>query len=173
MGIDISNVIPELGEEPISGTSLSDIAHHQLEKVIGFLPEEDPLKKMDKGRAERIRFKSSMRFLRLINEYKKQQPYAVFSPEEYRFGVFHVTKEWIRARFLAYEGQPVKPAAGTGGGGYPGTPADGEYKGRGSSNGQHRSERSLEAMLIIKNPLAVIRIFISKWELRFFCNARG
>lgn len=64
----ISNVIPELGEEPISGTSLSDIAHHQLEKVIGFLPEEDPLKKMDKGRAERIRFKSSMRFLRLINE---------------------------------------------------------------------------------------------------------
>ena len=56
----ISNVIPELGEEPISGTSLWDIAHHQLEKVIGFLPEEDPLKKMDKGRAERIRFKSSM-----------------------------------------------------------------------------------------------------------------
>ena len=163
----ISNVIPELGEEPISGTSLSDIAHHQLEKVIGFLPEEDPLKKMDKGRAERIRFKSSMRFLRLINEYKKQLPYAVFSPEEYRFGVFHVTKEWIRARFLAYEGQPVKRRLELA--------AEDILERLRTENIREETlprsaqiRKSLEAMLIIKNPLAVYKDFYIKMGIADF-----
>lgn len=104
----ISNVIPELGEEPVSGTSLPEIAREQLEKVIVFLPERDPLKETEPDLAERIRFKSTMKYLRLLEEYKKQLPFAVFSPEDYRCGSLLASKEWIHLRFHAYKGQPVR-----------------------------------------------------------------
>ncbi len=39
----IAGVLPELGEEPVFSASLADIAGVQLEKVIGFEPDKNPL----------------------------------------------------------------------------------------------------------------------------------
>ena len=43
----IANVIPELGEEPIFELGFAELAQLQLEGVIGFVPESDPLDTQD------------------------------------------------------------------------------------------------------------------------------
>lgn len=73
----ISNVLPELGEQNISEVSFDEIAQHelkgickfetkyaQMEYIIGCNSEEDE-------RLQRIRFKSSLVFLRELQEYVK------------------------------------------------------------------------------------------------------
>lgn len=104
----ISNVIPELGEEPIYELSFSDIAEIGLENVIGFEPEPDPLEAEDEKWSERVRFKSSPEFAGLLDEYIRKMPDRVFAPFDYEFGRFTVDREWIRERFLAYGKYPVK-----------------------------------------------------------------
>lgn len=104
----ISNVIPELGEEPIYELSFSDIAEIGLENVIGFEPEPDPLEAEDEKWGERVRFKSSPEFAGLLDEYIWKMPDRVFAPFDYEFGRFTVDREWIRERFLAYGKYPVK-----------------------------------------------------------------
>ncbi|MCB6609497.1 ATP-binding domain-containing protein [[Clostridium] symbiosum] len=104
----ISNVIPELGEEPIYELSFSDIAEIGLENVIGFEPEPDPLEVEDEKWIERIRFKSSPDFACLLEEYIQKMPDRIFIPTDYAFGRFTVDRKWIRERFLAYGKYPVK-----------------------------------------------------------------
>lgn len=104
----IANVIPELGEEPIFELGFAELAQLQLEGVIGFVPESDPLDTKDEKFRERVRYKSTLEFVRLLEEYRRQLPYTVFLPEDYRWGRFFVEKEWIRKRFLAYTKFPVK-----------------------------------------------------------------
>lgn len=45
----IANVIPELGEEPIFELGFAELAQLQLEGVIGFVPESDPLDTQDEN----------------------------------------------------------------------------------------------------------------------------
>ena len=104
----IANVIPELGEEPIFALGFAELAQLQLEGVIGFVPESDPFDTQDEKFRERVRYKSTLEFVRLLEEYRRQLPYTVFIPEDYRWGRFLVEKEWIRKRFLAYGKFPVK-----------------------------------------------------------------
>lgn len=104
----ISNVIPELGEEPIYELSLMDIAKIQLERVIDFEPEKDPLVAEDERWMERVRFKSTMEFLGRLEEYIMDMTNRIFSPADYTFGPFTAKGEWIRGRFLAYDKYPVK-----------------------------------------------------------------
>ncbi len=104
----ISNVLPELGEEPIFEASLSDIAELQLEGVVGFEEEKDPLLQDDAGWAERARFKSTMDFVQLLDEYIKQMPSMVFSPSDCSFERFTARAEMIAARYKVYGKYPVK-----------------------------------------------------------------
>ncbi len=104
----ISNVIPELGEEPIYELSFSDIAEIGLENVIGFESEPDPLEIRDEQWAERVRFKSSPDFACLLDEYIQRMPERIFVPADYGSGRFTVDGEWIRERFRAYGKYPVK-----------------------------------------------------------------
>lgn len=104
----ISHVLPELGEEPVFGVSLTDIAEVQLEAVIGFAPDKDPLKSSDNAWAERVRFKSSLDFVKKMDDYIKLMPGRVFAVQDYTFGPFVVPGNWIRARFDAYGKHPVK-----------------------------------------------------------------
>ncbi len=104
----ISNVIPELGEEPIYELSFSDIAEIGLENVIGFEPQRDPLEILDENWMERVRFKSSADFAALLDEYIQEMPERIFIPADYGFGRFLVDGEWIRERFRAYGKYPVK-----------------------------------------------------------------
>lgn len=104
----ISNVIPELGEEPIFELSLVDIAEIQLEHIIQFELDKDPLESYDKKWIERVRFKSTLEFVTLMNEYIKQLPDRIFVPKDYTFDGFTVKSEWIQKRFQAYSRYPVK-----------------------------------------------------------------
>lgn len=104
----ISGVLPELGEEPIFEVSFGDLADVQLEGVIGFEADRDPLQREDAGWSERKRFKSTLAFVRRLQEFVHRIPAIVFTPADYSYGRFTATAEMIDARFQAYEKYPVK-----------------------------------------------------------------
>ncbi|MEN6328309.1 MAG: 3'-5' exonuclease [Syntrophomonas sp.] len=104
----ISNVLPELGEEPIYGMSLADIAEVQLEGIIHFEPDRDPFETTDPQWAERVRFKSTLEFIKMMDEYLARMPETIFRPSDYTFGSFSAPSDWIQSRFAAYHKYPVK-----------------------------------------------------------------
>lgn len=104
----ISNVLPELGEEPIYEMSFADIARVQLEGVIDFEHDKNPLEINDPKWAERVRFKSMPDFIKLMDQYLTRMPETIFDPSDYAFERFFAKSEWIKSRFTAYHKQPVK-----------------------------------------------------------------
>lgn len=104
----ISNVLPELGEEPIYELTFADIAEVQLEGIISFEADKDPLEADDSKWAERTRFKSTLNFLDLLDRYIKQMTEWVFEAQDYTFGRFTAKADWIQERFNAYNNCPVK-----------------------------------------------------------------
>lgn len=104
----ISNVLPELGEEPIYEMSLVDIARIQLEGIIQFEIDKDPLETKDPAWAERVRIKSGIDFVDMMDQYLKQAVLKYFEPVDYEFGRFKAAKEWIRTRYNTYQKYPVK-----------------------------------------------------------------
>ncbi len=104
----ISGVIPELGEEPVFELGLDDIAGIQLERVIGFVPAGDPLEDHDEAWVRRVRFKSTLEFVKRMDRYIEELPGRIFEPADYTSGTFTAPGEWIMARFLAYGRYPVK-----------------------------------------------------------------
>ncbi len=104
----ISGVLPELGEEPICGLSLAEIAKVQLDGIIGFETDKDPLAENDAGWERRARFKSGLSFVALLEEYLMQIPGIAFEAADYCFGGFTETAERISVRFMAYGKYPVK-----------------------------------------------------------------
>ncbi|MFR6332558.1 MAG: hypothetical protein ACLUOI_29740 [Eisenbergiella sp.] len=76
----ISNVIPELGEEPIFELNLSELAKIQLEGLIEFEPDKDPLERQDEAWAQRVQFKSTMEFVSMMDRYIEQLPDLIFKP---------------------------------------------------------------------------------------------
>ncbi len=103
----ISNVLPELGEEPIFEISFNDLAEVQLENVIGFEPDRVDRRKDEKEWRRRVQYKSTLSFVRQMDEYIARLPERVLDPKEYRYNRFSVSAEWIRTRFGAYPGQPL------------------------------------------------------------------
>ncbi|HPT70358.1 MAG TPA: helicase, partial [Syntrophomonas sp.] len=104
----IANVLPELGEEPVNEITLAEIARVQLEGIIHFEPDKDPLVTDDHKWAERVRFKSTLDFIKLMDEYLAKMPETILEPSDYTCGGFSVESEWIQSRFAAYYKHPVK-----------------------------------------------------------------
>jgi len=104
----ISTVLPELGEETVNGMSFADIAEVQLGKIIRFETDKDSLEMDDPGWAERVRFKSTLNFVKLMDEYLSRMPEIIFKPVDCTFGRFTAGAEWIKSRFMAYSKYPVK-----------------------------------------------------------------
>jgi DNA helicase-2/ATP-dependent DNA helicase PcrA len=104
----ISNVLPELGEEPIYEMSFADIAGIQLDGVIQLEPDRDPLETDDPAWAERVRFKSGIDFVAMMDQYLEHAVLAHFEPVDYEYGRFKATQEWILTRYHAYRNYPVK-----------------------------------------------------------------
>ncbi len=104
----ISKVLPELGEEPICGMSFFDIAELHLDGVLNFEPDKDPFEAKDPKWTERVRFKSTIGFLKQIEEYLSHLPDIIFEPSDYHFGSFTAESEWIKKRFAAYYNVPIK-----------------------------------------------------------------
>lgn len=103
----ISNVLPELGEEPIYELSFSDIAKMQLEGIIEFEEDKDPLEVHDEKWVERTSFKSTLHFVKLLDSYIERMDAIVFKPTDYVYGRFVAKAEQIEERFRAYNRFPV------------------------------------------------------------------
>ncbi len=103
----ISNVLPELGEEPIYELSFSDIARIQLDKNFDFEEDKDPLETHDEKWCQRIRFKSTLDFVKQLDAYIEQLPNIVFEPKDYTYGCFTAKTDMIKERFLAYSRYPI------------------------------------------------------------------
>lgn len=104
----ISNVLPELGEEPVYELGFSDIAFVQLEKVIDYEDDIDPFENDDRSLAERIAYKSSLDFLRLMDGYIAQLPSICFEAMDLVFEPFTIKKAWLQSRFNAYSRYSIK-----------------------------------------------------------------
>lgn len=104
----ISNVIPELGEEPICEMSVSDIAGSALKGIIAFEPQKNPLEVQDEQWRERVRFKSTLAFVRLMDEYVCNMADRVFAAKDYGCGGHEVSAEWIKERFSFHGNLPIK-----------------------------------------------------------------
>lgn len=104
----ISNVLPELGEDPIYELSFADIAEMQLEGVINFEADKDPIETNDNAWAERVRFKSTLDFVNQMDNFVSQMSSIVFEPTDYTYGRFTAKADTICARFDAYSKYPIK-----------------------------------------------------------------
>ncbi len=104
----ISNVLPELGEEPIYELSFADLAKAQLEGVVDFEADKDPIEANDSAWAERVRFKSTLDFVKQMDNFIAQMPGIVFEPADYTYGRFTAKADTISARFAAYNKYPIK-----------------------------------------------------------------
>ena len=104
----ISNVLPELGEEPIYELSFADIAKIQLKGIIDFEADKDSLETNDTAWIERVRFKSTLDFVRLMDEFLTRISDIIFEPVDYTYGGFTAKADTIRSRFHAYGKHPIK-----------------------------------------------------------------
>lgn len=154
----ISDVIPELGEEPIRELSFSDIARSALTDTTNYEPEKNPLDVQDENWQERVRFKSTLAFVRLLEEYVCHLANRVFAPKDYIYGGHTVSAEWIGERFSFYDKLPVKKRL---------TSLAEDIRGNLRSQMSMWDEvpkssailKSLNKMLAIKDPLALYKDF--------------
>ena len=103
----IAGVLPELGEEPIFEASLEDLALVQLEDGVDFVGDRDPLENPDPAWEERARFKSTVEFVRLMDDFIARLPQLAFQPADYVFKDWIVPAEWIRGRVEVYRRFPL------------------------------------------------------------------
>ncbi len=104
----ISNVLPELGEEPIYEMSFADIADFQLERIIGYQPDRDPDEAKDPAWNERVRYKTTLDFVRMMDRYLEHAAEEYFVPTGYEFGSFKTTRDWILKQYNVYQKYPIK-----------------------------------------------------------------
>ncbi|PXV86886.1 DNA helicase-2/ATP-dependent DNA helicase PcrA [Lachnotalea glycerini] len=104
----ISNVLPELGEEPIYELSFSDIARVQLEGVIDFEEEKNPLETNDKQWVKRACYKTTLEFVQTMDSYLEQVNETIFEATDFSVKEFFVAKEWIEKRFHSCKDYPIK-----------------------------------------------------------------
>ena len=157
----ISDVIPELGEEPVREYSFYELAMDALDDVIDFEDPGDPLDIEDPDYQARARFKSDSAFLTRLDEYLRVLPERAFRAKDYHYDGSTVDAGWITDQFRFYQYDPILERLPT--------LADEvleEYRYRG---GLHKSREKrgavlnkLKSMLVIRSPQALYRDFY-KW----------
>ena len=103
----IANVLPELGEEPIFEASLEDLALVQLENGVDFVGDRDPLEAKDPAWEERVKFKSSVEFVHLMDDFIARLPQLAFQPQNFEYKEWKVPADWIQARVDVYKRFPL------------------------------------------------------------------
>lgn len=108
----ISNVLPELGEENILEISFDDIATSMIGKKYKyqtfFQQVESLLEGGNDDMIERIRFKSSNRFVELLQAYLEYAENEYFQPTDLNFGAVSIFKEDLLLRYYAHKRLPIK-----------------------------------------------------------------
>lgn len=103
----ISSVLPELGEEPIFEASLEELALIQIEDGVDFIGDKNPLEYNDPSWTNRVRFKGTVEFVKLMDEFIEKMPETIFKVEDYNFEEFSVPAEWIQERINIYKRFPM------------------------------------------------------------------
>lgn len=103
----IANVLPELGEEPIFEASLEDLALVQLEDGVDFVGSRDPLETDDPAWEQRVRFKSTVEFVQLMDDFIARLPQLAFQAKNYEYKDWTVPAEWIQGRVDVYKRFPL------------------------------------------------------------------
>lgn len=103
----ISSVLPELGEEPIFEASLEDLALVQLEEGVDFVGDRDPLETADPAWEQRVKFKSTVEFVNLMDDFIERLPKLAFQPQNYEYKEWKVPADWIQGRVDVYKRFPL------------------------------------------------------------------
>lgn len=106
-GSYISGVLPELGEEPIFEAGMEDLALVQLEEGVDFVGDKNPLETDDPAWTQRVRFKATVDFVALMDDFISRLSQIAFEPQDYVFGEFSVPADWIRERVEVYARFPL------------------------------------------------------------------
>ncbi|GLB30281.1 DNA helicase [Lacrimispora amygdalina] len=104
----ISEVLPELGEEPVCELGFTDIAREQIGNLIGFETDRVPSESNDSAWMERVRFKSALSFVKQMDDFISAAPGIIFDPADFTYGRFTADADTIKKRFDAYGNFPVR-----------------------------------------------------------------
>lgn len=107
----ISNVLPELGEEPIIQLDLEDIATKELDNKLDFEKFIEQVNELleidDKDKIQRINYKSSLEFISLLDDYINYIDINNFNEENLILDEICIEKEFIRDRYNSYNKKPI------------------------------------------------------------------
>jgi len=106
----ISNVLPELGETQIPEMGMEDLARELLEHKVNFqtfLQQVFALMNDSGELGERVRFKSSMEFVNLLNRYFVYLENQWLRARDIKIGTATVPAAFVRERFDALQRTPI------------------------------------------------------------------
>ncbi|MFV0361952.1 MAG: HelD family protein [Suipraeoptans sp.] len=99
----ISNVLPELGEEPICELSFEDIATSELSGTIKYKKCNMEMDNLSDEWIKRCRFKSIPEFVDVIDDYLEYADNNYFNATDCTFGEFDIKRDYIIGRYKAYK----------------------------------------------------------------------
>lgn len=106
----ISQVLPELGEEMISETTMESLADVLLESKYNFQTFGEQIQVLlrgtDQAFAERVRFKASHEFLEELDRYIDSLRKSNVSSQGVRVSVYSITAEDVKRHFLRRQNLP-------------------------------------------------------------------
>lgn len=108
----ISNVLPELGEEPIAELGMEDIAAAELAGVCEFQTFHEQVAELtesrDPDRIERIRCKAGIEIIHRIDALVEEASGRYFCPVEIRLPNLQISAERIVEVYQSFAGLPLK-----------------------------------------------------------------
>ncbi len=107
----ISNVLPELGEEKIPEMGMEELANEALDKKVRFQTFHEQvnalLTKKDEAFRERISFKATFEFIRLLDQYLAHIENHYFSPADFWIRKNFVPDWFIKEKYATYHRIPL------------------------------------------------------------------
>ena len=105
-GSYISNVLPELGEEPIRQLGMHELASQVLGPRVDVSQARSFVDGVDEAWRERAQFKATREFAERLTEFVDSCARWVFQARDLRLGELELDAEWLGARFASYSGVP-------------------------------------------------------------------
>ena len=105
-GSYISNVLPELGEEPICQLGMHELASQVLGPRVDVAQARSFVDGVDEAWRERAQFKATREFAERLTEFVDSCARWVFQARDLRLGELELDAEWLGARFASYSGVP-------------------------------------------------------------------
>lgn len=105
-GSYISNVLPELGEEPIRQLGMHDLASDVLGPRITVAKARSFVDGVDAAWRDRAQFKATREFADKLVEFVDESAQWIFRPHDLELGELKLSGEWLGTRFASYKGVP-------------------------------------------------------------------